>query len=274
MLFCEQMKRRTTTRIVVCAALLALCSAGFLAAQRLYRGVELPPSMDLPEPTDDSPAEFYFARLIYTDRYAGQALSERPWHIDSPAAERHFLQGLQRLSNIDARPREEYVHPLQDDFFDYPWIYAVEPGHWALTDEEVERLREYLLRGGFLVLDDFHGSVEWANFQDGMRRIFPDRPIVEVPKDDPVFHALYDIEPGIQIPGIQMLYTGRAYEQDGVEPHWRGVYDDEGRLMVLIGWNMDLGDAWEHADWPEYPENYTALAYRMAINYLVYTMTH
>lgn len=269
------MRPLTTSRAAVCALILALLGAGLLAAQRLYRGVELPPSTELPEPSDgDGAAEFYFARLIYTDRYAGQALGERPWHIDSPAAERHFLQGLKRLSNIDARGREEYVHPGQDNFFDYPWLYAVEPGHWALTDEEVERIREYLLRGGFLVLDDFHGSVEWANFQDGMRRIFPDRPIVEVPEDDPVFHVLYDIEPGVQIPGIQMLYTGRTYEQDGVDPHWRGVYDDEGRLMVLIGWNMDLGDAWEHADWPEYPEHYTALAYRMALNYIVYTMTH
>ena len=258
------------------ALLLCLAGCGYLAAQRLYNGVELPPpDMEFSEPEGASePAEFVFARLVYTDQYEGQILSERPWHIDSPAAERHFLQGLSRLSAIDSSPIERYVRPQDDDFFDYPWLYAVEAGHWALTDEEVERIREYLLRGGFLVFDDFHGSMEWASFQDGIRRIFPERPIEEIPAQDEVFHTLYDLEPNEQIPGIQMLYTGQTWERDGVEPHWRGIYDDERRLMVVINWNMDLGDAWEHADWPEYPERYTAAAYRMAINYLTYAMTH
>lgn len=257
------------------AVILALVCAGLLVAQRTYRGMELPPSFDIPEPEDaGQPAEFIFARLVYTDVYAGEMLSERPWHIDSPAAERHFLQGLRRLSNIDSRSKEEYVSPLDENFFDYPFLYAVEPGHWDLTSEEVERLREYLLRGGMLVIDDFHGSVEYENFLGGMRQIFPERPVVEITPDDEVFHVLYDVEPGVQIPGVQMLYTGRSYEQDGVEPGWRGVYDDNGRLMVLVNWNMDLGDAWEHADWPEYPERYTAMAYRMAINYVIYAMTH
>jgi hypothetical protein len=249
--------------------------SGFLAGQRLYRGVELPPSTDLPEPVDGGePAEFYFARLIYTDTHAHQELRERPWQIDSPAADRHFLQGIRRLSSIDARSKEKYVHPTDEDFFDHPWIYCVEPGYWALTEVEVQRLREYLLRGGFLVIDDFHGTMEWENFQAGMREIFPERPIVDIPKDDAVFQTLFDIEPGEQIPGIQMLYTGQTHERDGYVPHWRGVYDDEGRLMVVINFNMDLGDAWEHADWPEYPERYTAMAYRMGINYVIYAMTH
>jgi hypothetical protein len=108
----------------------------------------------------------------------------------------------------------------------------------------------------------------------GMRKIFPDRPVVEVDPGDEVFHVLYDLAPKEQIPGTQMLYTGRTYERDGVTPHWRGIYDDEGRLMVLINFNMDLGDAWEHADWPEYPERYTAMSYRLGINYIVYAMTH
>jgi hypothetical protein len=108
----------------------------------------------------------------------------------------------------------------------------------------------------------------------GMRKIFPDRPVVEVDPGDEVFHVLYDLAPKEQIPGAQMLYTGRTYERDGVTPHWRGIYDDEGRLMVLINFNMDLGDAWEHADWPEYPERYTAMSYRLGINYIVYAMTH
>ncbi len=258
------------------AVLFCLAGGGFLTAQRLYNGIDLPlPNLDLPEPADaQTPSEFTFARLVYTDQYEGQILSERPWHIDSPAAERHFLQGVRRLSTIDARSVEEYVDPRDENLFDHPWLYAVEAGHWALTDEEVDRLREYLLRGGFLVFDDFHGDNEWSFFLEGIRRILPERPIEEVPAQDEVFHTLFDLEPGEQIPGIQMLFTGKTWERDGVEPHWRGIYDDERRLMVLINWNMDLGDAWEHADFPEYPERYTAAAYRLGINYLTYAMTH
>jgi len=143
-----------------------------------------------------------------------------------------------------------------------------------LTDEEVARIREYLLRGGFLMLDDFHGTQEWGSFQRGMSKIFPDRPIVDVGPEDEIFHTLYDAQPGEQIPGVQFVYSGRTYERDGVQPEWRGIYDDEGRLMVMINHNMDLGDAWEHADLPEYPERYTAMAYRMGINYILYSMTH
>ncbi len=256
-------------------AVLFACGAGYLVAQRLYRGVELPPITDIPEPEDgDQPAEFAFARLVYSDPYVGQELSERPWHIDSPAAERHFLQGIRRLSAIDGRSKEHYVKPSDDDFFDYPWLYAVEVGHWQLTDEEATRIREFLLRGGFLVVDDFHGTQEWERFLVGMRQIFPERPIVDLSADNEVFHTLYDTEPNVQIPGIQMLYTGRTFERDGYNPEWKAVYDDDGRIMVLINHNMDLGDAWEHADWPEYPERYTALAYRMGINYVIYDMTH
>ncbi len=254
----------------------ALGAAGLLVAQRKYRGVPFPPELNLtePPPGGDRPGEFYFARLAYSDPYGMRIEGDRPWMIDSPAAERHFLQGLRRLSNIDSRPTEVYVRAVDEELFDYPWIYVVEPGHWDLSVEETDGLREYLLRGGFIVFDDFHGTYEWAMFMRGMRRIFPDRPVVELSEDDEVFHVLYDLSLGTQIPGVQMLYTGRTYENDGVEPHWRGVYDDEGRLMMLINHNMDLGDAWEHADWPHYPEKYTALAYRMAINYIVYSMTH
>lgn len=268
---------RLSGPLAVALGLLTL--AGLVHAQRSYRGMELPPpELGMIEPEDgDKPAEFVFARLVYSDLYEGQILSERPWHIDSPAAERHFLQGLRRLSAVDARSKEEYVHSTDENLFDYPFLYAVEAGHWSLTDEEVERLREYLLRGGFLMLDDFHGLNEWANFLEGMNRIFPDRPIEELDPSNEAFHTLFDTDSTEQIPGVQMLYTRQvceSCENGGDVPHWRGIYDDDGRLMVLINWNMDLGDAWEHADWPEYPERYTSMAYRMAINYITYAMTH
>lgn len=271
------MKLPGLPRLWICALCFLIVAAGFLSAQRTYRGIPLPPPgpVFVPEPPDGNrPGEFYFTRLAYSDPYGERGITERPWMIDSPAAERHFLQGLRRLSNIDCRSKEVYVRATDEELFDYPWLYVVEPGHWDLTDEEVERIREYLMRGGFIIFDDFHGTYEWAMFMRGLRKILPDRPVVDLKPDDRVFHTLYDLEPREQIPGAQMLYTGRTYERDGVTPHWRGIYDDEGRLMVMINFNMDLGDAWEHADWPEYPERYTAMAYRLAINYIVYSMTH
>ena len=131
-----------------------------------------------------------------------------------------------------------------------------------------------MLRGGFLVVDDFHGSYQWAAFLEGIRKVFPDRPIIEIGEDDPLLHVLYDLDQRSQIPGISYVWSGVTYQRDGYEPYWRGIYDDEDRLMVAINFNMDLGDAWEHADTPEYPEKMTALAYRFGINYVIYSMTH
>jgi hypothetical protein len=150
----------------------------------------------------------------------------------------------------------------------------VEVGGWYLDEQEAERLREYLLRGGFLMVDDFHGTYEWAGFLESMKRVFPDRPIVELQTEDELLHVLYDLDQRIQVPGIQFLRSGRTYERDGYTPHWRAILDDDGRVMVAINFNMDLGDAWEHADTPEYPEKMTALAYRFGINYIIYAMTH
>ena len=130
-------------------------------------------------------------------------------------------------------------------------------------------MREYLLRGGFFMCDDFHGTEEWAVFIASMERVFPDRPIVEIPNPDPIFHTIYDLDGRYQVPGEQFVRSHRTYEYDGVEPHWRGIYDDKGRLMVAICYDMDLGDSWEHADNPEYPERFSALGIRIGVNYVI-----
>ena len=154
-------------------------------------------------------------------------------------------------------------------------IYAVKVGYWRLSENEAARLREYLLRGGFLIVDDFHGPYEWAQFAESLQRAFPDRPIVDIPGDDEIFHVLYDLDQRVQIPGSQAVWRGVTWEHpQGVPAHWRGVYDDDGRLLIAINFNMDLGDAWEHADDPWYPEPLTALAYRFGINYVIYSITH
>ncbi len=223
----------------------------------------------------EAPGEFQFVRLAYTaNRYGRGNWRREAWRTDWPEAEHHFLKGISRLTRVAAAEQGRILTPLDQSIYDYPWIYAVEVGYWHLNAQEAARIRDYLLRGGFLMVDDFHGSWEWSSFLASMQRIFPDRPIIDIPENDEAFHVIYDLDQRIQIPSLQIIYSGQTWEKGGYTPHWRGIYDDDGRLMVAINHNMDIGDAWEHADWPEYPENMTALAYRFGINYLIYAMTH
>ena len=220
-------------------------------------------------------AEFHFTRMAFGSgggsftRYRNE-----PWLRDWPEAEFHFMQGVRRLTRVDAGGENRQVGLLEDALFDYPLLYAVKVGFWNLRPQEVERLRAYLLRGGTLVVDDFHGPDEWAQFNSSLSRVLPDRPVVDLPDDHEVFHVLFDLDDRVQIGGINAVLRGVSWEdRRGVPEYWRGVLDDDGRVMVLINFNMDLGDAWEHADDAAYPEPLTALAYRIGINYLIYAMT-
>jgi len=196
------------------------------------------------------------------------------WRVDWPEAETHLIAGLKRLTRVNSRDEGVIISLGDNSLFDFPWLYAVEVGSLSLTEYEVHQLREYCLRGGFLMVDDFHGPREWANFAHHMQRVFPDRKIVELSDQAEIFQVLYEVSDRVQIPGLRPLRSGRTWEHGGNIPHWRGILDDEGRVMVAINFNMDLGDAWEHADWPEYPEPYSAMAYRLAVNYVIYAMTH
>jgi hypothetical protein len=223
--------------------------------------------------------ELRFARLAYNGNMLdGGFRGGNAWRTDAPEAEYHLLMGIRRLTRIDAidPERDQFValRPSDPALFEYPFLYAVEVGRWYLDEDEAKAMRDYLERGGFLMVDDFHGSAEWEGFMESLRRVFPDREVVEIPDDHEVFHVLYDLDQKVQIPGIYALQSGVTYERDGVTPHWRGVFDDSGRLMVAINFNMDLGDAWEHADDPGYQQSLTALAYRFAISYALYAMTH
>ena len=232
---------------------------------------------------DRDGSEFQFARLQYNGNNLGGrgGWGRGSWTTDWPEAEHFLTEGISRLTNVDVTQVALYngeggerINLADDSIFDYPWLYAVEVGRWAFNALEADKLREYLLRGGFLMVDDFHGSYEWSQFEIGMKQVFPNRPIRDIPDNDEVFHVLYDLDSKIQIHGLGAFYRGVTYEQDGYDPHWRGIYDDHGRLVVAINHNMDLGDAWEHADTPGYPEPMTALAYRFAVNYVIYSMTH
>lgn len=233
----------------------------------------------VPEPPDaNEKTEFVYTRLMYPSAgrraFGGFGGRGGSWATDYPKNDRQFLQGLRRLSRVHARSKEHVVDLDTDDLFNYPFIYAVEVGQWYLSDAQAAKLREFLLRGGFLMVDDFHGTFEWEVFMASMSRVFPDRPVVEIENKDAIFHVLYNLDERFQVPGLVALYDGVTYERDGIVPRWRAIYDDRGRIMVAICHNMDLGDAWEWADDPAYPERYASLAYRIGVNYVVYSMTH
>lgn len=214
---------------------------------------------------------FYFTRLNYPSGGSGRGGG---WGTDWPTADRTIISVLGRLTSVDIYPREHSVRPDEEDLRRYPFIYAVEVGGMFLRDREAEALRNYLLAGGFLVIDDFWGSYQWASFEQQIRKVFPDRDIVDIPLDHPIFSTVYQVDEIIQVPVVdQGIRGGPTHEQDGYVPHCYGIFDDDGRLMVVINWNTDLGDAWEHAENPRYPLDYSTYAYRMGANFIFYAMT-
>jgi len=266
------------------AALVLLAIAAFAQRGRISDEED-----DGPRPNFPTQSEFHFIRVEYTDlpefhrswSYASRRGTGTGWWIvDWPDADDHFSTGVQRLTRVDTGdPR--HVRLTDDRLFEYPWIYATQTGWWGLTDAETKRLREYLLRGGFIVVDDFWGDEQWRIFRETMSRVLPGHTIGDLSQTDSVMHVLYDIEEKDRtfIPGTRHLRVSpsgevRVYQPAGTAPAWRAMFDDQNRMVVAVNFNTDVGDAWEYADSPMYPEQMTALAYRYGINYLVYSMTH
>jgi hypothetical protein len=244
----------------------------------------LQPRVDaqLPAATDDRYAglQWRFVRIRYhfttegTKEVAPDYQGE-PWYIDAPAAEQNLSRRVKTATAIHVE--DPIVMPLDDPrLFQYPWIYFVEVGNLKMLDSDLPILREFLLRGGTMTVDDFHGPFEWANFEHEMKRLFPDREIVEVPKDHPIFSCFYKLDGFPQVPGLGSFLQGRTWEKGGVVPHLRMIQDDTGRPMILINHNTDMGDGWEWSNAEDYPGyiKYTAMAYRMEINEIVYALTH
>ena len=239
-------------------------------------------------PQSNQKAEFSWSRLSYTTAMGGGGYGGygggygrggwgATWSRDYPKADRQFLVALNRLTRINGRSTEQVVSLDNDDIYNYPFVYAVMVHTWTFSDEEAKRMREYLLKGGFLMVDDFHGTQDWEDFMTGMRQIFPDAakyPVEDLNDKDEIFHVLYDMDDRFQVPGEQYVRSGRTYEKDGYVAKWRGIRDDHGRLVVAICHNMHLGDAWEWADDPEYPEQFASMAFRVGLNYVMYSMTH
>ena len=214
---------------------------------------------------------FTFVRL----RYGGQLTRRSSWRVDWPASDRNFIFQLRKQTNINAAPREKIIDVGAAELFDYPFAYMLEVGSLRLSQNEAANLREYLLRGGFIFIDDFHGQREWRRFYTEFKKIFPKREPVDIPISHPIFRCFFKIDELIQIPGLRSFFSGRTYERfDGYPAYCRGVYDERGRLMMMINFNTDLGDAWEHAAEAFYPREYSDMALKMGINAVIYALTH
>ena len=222
--------------------------------------------------------QWRFVRIKYhyvteNSRISQNFLGE-PWLIDGPAAEQNLSRRLKAATSIDVQ--DPIVLTLDDPrLFTYPWIYFVEPGNLVLSATEAKTLREFLLRGGTALFDDFHGPEEWAHFEREVKKVFPEREIVDFPKGHPVFSSFYTLDGYPQIAGLGSFLSGRSWEKGGFVPHLRTVFDGD-RPMLFINWNTDMGDGWEWSNAEDYPGyiKYTSMAYRMGINEIVYALTH
>jgi hypothetical protein len=270
----------------VCGVLLLVFS-GALYAQRAFR--EYPPleggesESSLP-PDYQVPANFVLGRLMYPpargrgggggDWKAGNS----SWTIDYPLGDRKFARLLRRLTTIDVRSVEQPVDLDDgDDVFDWPFLVASNVGSFDLTTEQAAKLRDYLERGGFLLCDSFFGTQEWQTFEATLRKVFPDRNIVELAATDPIFTTFYDLSQRKQVRNMRSIRRAglnRGYRADGAVPRWRAILDDDGRVMVMITFNNDLGDSWQYADDPQYPQEDSNLGIRLAVNFAIYDLTH
>lgn len=228
-------------------------------------------SLEAPEPPVRH--AFAFTRGIYSD-FRGR-WGDGTWAIDYPKADRQFLTVLRRLTSLDAYASENAMALDDPELRRYPFIYMLEVGSMSLEPAEAAGLRDYLLAGGFAFIDDFWGTRQWQNFEHQMRLVLPEHPIVELPLDHPVFGSLYQIRELVQVPAVDNWRRRRqTHERDGYVPHARAILDHDGRLMVMINWNTDIGDAWEWAEQPDYPLEFSTFAYQIGANAIVYAMSH
>ena len=203
------------------------------------------------------------------------------WATDYPDSDLNFSYRLHQLTSLEVNPDGLVLELTEPELVNYPFIYMLEPGRLVFSEPEVEALRSYLLNGGFLMVDDFWGEAEWYNFYREIKRVFPDREPVELDLSHRIFHAVFDLKEKPQIPSIDVALWGRDYgitweREDAREVHYKAIFDDKGRMMVIICHNTDLGDGWEREGEDEwyFHEFSEKRAYPLGINIVFYAMTH
>ncbi len=206
-----------------------------------------------------------------------------PWDTDTPDSDLNLSYRLQQVTSLKVDPSGLFLRLTDEDLADYPFIYMVEPGSLYLTDEEAVALRNYLLNGGFLMLDDFWGEREWAGMAEQMKKVFSNRDFVELPLDHPLYQCVLHIQSKGQVPNVYLGTQSefdpehRTWERpDATVVHHRAIFDDKGRMMVIATHNTDNGDGWEwEGDNHYYFEHFSEkIAYPLAINIIFYAMSH
>ena len=218
-----------------------------------------------PQPTAvEYDSTYAFTRIRYGTRTGGNF----GWEHDYPAADRNFVAILDYMTNMRVRHDGSNILDLDDPrIFENPVIYMSEPGGWTTDEAEAANLRAYLLKGGFIIFDDFDGEPEWRNLARQMKIVLPDHDFIDLDVTHPIFQSFFSLRT-LDIPHPMLR---------GVSPVFRALFDDNresGRMMAIANWNNDIGDYWEWSAEGLYGDAPTADAYRLGVDYLVYAMTH
>ncbi len=236
--------------------------------------------------------EFTWVRGRYTNhgggRGRGRGYGRRGgwWDTDYPDSDENFLRGVQRYTNIDTNPRNhDFVELTDPRLFEHIFLYM----NWKrvpigstfsgpnFTPEEIEALREFMFRGGFVMVDDFWGQPHLDDMFMEMNKIWPDREIIQLNTSHEIFHTFFDIDQLAQVPGRMVTWDLGGYfslDDPNYPPAVYAVLDDDGRVMMVANYNTDLGDGWEHTFYEPYPTKYTNEAYKIGINFLIYAFSH
>ncbi|MSU66309.1 MAG: DUF4159 domain-containing protein [Opitutus sp.] len=223
---------------------------------------------------------FTFARVKRSYAMDGDG---GPWTTDAPDSDLNLSYRLQQMTSMKVDPDGRFLWLTDKDLTDYPFIYMVEPGSLELSNEEIVALRNYLNRGGFLMLDDFWGEYAWMVVERVFKKILPDHKFVEVPLEHPLYHCVFEIKAKGQVPNVylgeqsQFDPEHRTWErEDAKVVHHRAIFDDKGRLMVMATHNTDNGDGWEREGESDYYfHNFSEKnSYPLGINIIFYVMTH
>jgi hypothetical protein len=236
-----------------------------------YRGSGME---DLPTPRDIDRSGFVYARLRYhpvPDWYQRSGNPEIPWHHDYPDGDEMLPDALARLTNVHTT-KESYqlVDIDSKELFKYPFVYLGEPGLIDLLPDDVRNLREYLDRGGFILVDDFRGNAEdnshMENWVFQLKKLYPDRELTPLTGSHPIFHIFFDIDPTNMLPPYTQYNSGPV--------QFFGVSDDLGRIKIMVDFNNDISEYWQALDIGQCSIRESGTAVELGINYAIYALTH
>jgi hypothetical protein len=235
-----------------------------VAAQGGFGRRALQPSSGNPPYT----ADFVFTRIAYGSGLGGgfRGFGGSSWNHDYPDADLYLTQVLDDLTRMRVRSNHSNVLALSDPaIFDNPIMYISEPGFWGLTEADVPKLRAYLLKGGFVIFDDFEGE-QWNNMARNMARALPEYRWIPLDVSHPIFHSFFDVK-AFEVP----------HPTVNVPPKFYGMFeknDPTRRMIALANHNSDIAEYWEWSARDMFPVHVTSGAYQLGVNWIIYGMTH